>query len=143
MPLGVPAPAGIATVTEPIPAVFGEGALFILSVYATGLPGVAVVGLIFAVYTTTTVIGGLVEDGLVLSVTSEVVMVVVVPAVLSVTLNTRVPADNGASAGNSAFASVEAIWTVSVELTTFQNVSTALTVTLNALFTNSVNGVPV
>ena len=56
------------------------------------------------------------------------------PAVFRVTLNVFVPATREASAGNVAFASVEAIPTVSVTvLTRFQTESTAFTVTLNAV----------
>src|SRR6185436_12879127 len=48
-----------------------------------------------------------------------------------------------ALAGNVAFASLEVIPTVSVELTTFQFASTALTVTLNATAAVRAVGVPV
>jgi hypothetical protein len=78
-----------------------------------------------------TVIGGLVLAVFVPSVIS-VAVTVQLPAVFNVTLNVRVPATNAAFTGNVAFASLEVIPTVCVELTTFQFASTAFTVTLNA-----------
>src|SRR5438132_6058634 len=104
---------------------------------ATGTPGVAVddgcvriVSLLVA--PTFTVI-----DGLVLAVLAGLEMSVVVmvcePAVLSVTLTVRVPADNAPLTGSVALESLEVIPTVSVLLTTFQLASTALTVTLKAV----------
>src|SRR5262245_11360528 len=55
------------------------------------------------------------------------------PAVFNVTLKDFVPLTSAALAGNVAFASDEAMATVSLVLMTFQKVSTALTVTLKAV----------
>src|SRR5437773_1023917 len=83
------------------------------------------------------------------SVMSGVVMVRL-PAFVKVTLNVLVPAVRAAlagsvaSAGKVALASVELISTMSVMvLTTFQKLSTALTVTLNAVPEAVAVGVPV
>ena len=77
----------------------------------------------------------IVVDGLVLAVIEPFVMSVAVnvavPAVFGVTESVLVPATSAALAGSVALASVEVMPTVSVELTTFQFASTALTVTLN------------
>ena len=54
------------------------------------------------------------------------------PAVFGVIENVLVPATRAAFAGSVALASVEVMPTVSVELTTFQFASTALTVTVKA-----------
>src|ERR1044071_8642520 len=90
-----------------------------------------------------TVIAGLVLFVLLPSVTSVAVSVCE-PAVLSVTLNEFVPLTSAASAGNTAFVSVALMSTVSVTvLTKFQNASTALTVTLNAVPAVRAVGVPV
>src|SRR2546422_2434935 len=86
---------------------------------------------------------GLVVALLLPSVTS-VALKVCEPAVLSVTLSVRVPETKAASAGKVALASVEAISTVSVMvLTTFQKLSTALTVMLKAVAAVLEVGVPV
>src|SRR6266568_5487105 len=67
------------------------------------------------------------------SVTSPAVTVLL-PAVLSVTLRVVAPEINDAFAGSVALASEEVRATVSVTvLTTFQLLSTALTVTVNAM----------
>ena len=79
----------------------------------------------------------IVVAGLVLAVIAPFVMSVdvnvAVPAVFAVTENVFVPATSAALAGSVAFASVEVMPTVSVELTRFQFASTALTVTLKLL----------
>src|SRR6185503_15241517 len=65
-------------------------------------------------------------------------------AVLNVTLSVFVPETRAASAGKVALASLEAISTVSVMvLTTFQKLSTALTVMLKAVAAVVAVGVPV
>ena len=79
----------------------------------------------------------IVVEGLVLAVIAPFVMSVevnvAVPAVFAVTDKVFVPATSAALAGSAAFASVEVMPTVSVELTRFQFASTALTVTLKLL----------
>jgi hypothetical protein len=55
---------------------------------------------------------------------------VALPDVFGVTEKVFVPATSAAFAGSAAFASVEVMPTVSVELTTFQFASTAFTTTL-------------
>src|SRR5947209_4485145 len=65
------------------------------------------------------------------------------PAVFAVTLKVFVPATIAAFAGKLAFVSVEVMPTVSVEETTFQFASTALTVTLNAVPAVWAEGEPV
>ena len=87
-------------------------------------------------------IAGLVLAVFVPSVTSLAV-IVRLPAVFSVTLKVFVPAASDAFAGSVAFASVEAMCTVWVELTRFQLASTALTVTLKAVPAVCGSGVPV
>src|SRR5712691_6027368 len=76
----------------------------------------------------------MVVEGLVLAVLAPSVMsvevTVAVPAVFAVTEKVLVPATSAALAGRVALASVEAMPTVSVELTRFQLASTAFTVTL-------------
>src|SRR3954471_17771414 len=76
----------------------------------------------------------MVVDGLVLAVlepsVESVAVTVALPAVLAVTENVFVPATSAAFAGSAAFASELVIAIVSVEETTFQFASTALTVTL-------------
>src|SRR5437773_2618158 len=90
-----------------------------------------------------TVMDGLVLALLLPSVTSVAVKVSEA-AVLNVTLRVRVPETKAASAGKVALASVEAISTVSVTvLTTFQKLSTALTVMLKAVAAVLAVGVPV
>src|SRR6266581_4728851 len=85
-------------------------------------------------------------DGLVLAVFVLSVMLLAVsvcePAVLSVTLTVRVPADNAPLAGKVALESVEVMPTVCVLLTRFQLASTARTVTLNAVPAPWAIGVP-
>src|SRR6185436_7189123 len=65
------------------------------------------------------------------------------PIVLSVTLTVRVPADKAPLAGRTALESLEAIPTVWVLLTAFQFASTALIVTLKAMFAACEFGAPV
>src|SRR5205823_1594924 len=66
------------------------------------------------------------------------------PAVLNVTLRVRVPETKAVSAGKVALASLEVMSTVSVMvLTTFQKLSTALTVMLKAVAAVLEVGVPV
>ena len=65
------------------------------------------------------------------------------PAVFGVTESVLVPATSAAFAGRLALASVEVMPTVSVELTTFQFASTALTVTLKTPPAVCADGVPV
>src|SRR5439155_9686591 len=90
-----------------------------------------------------TVMAGLVLALLLPSVTSVAVKVRE-PAVLNVTLRVRVPETKAASAGKVALASVEDISTVSaMVLTTFQKLSTALTVMLKAVPAVLAVGVPV
>src|SRR4051794_27804165 len=76
----------------------------------------------------------IVVDGLVLAVLEpsleSVAVTVALPAVFAVTVNVFVPATSAAFAGSAALASLEVIAIVSVEETTFQFASTALTVTL-------------
>src|SRR6266699_1910797 len=88
-----------------------------------------------------TVIAELVLAVLVPSVMS-VAVTVRLPAVLRVTLNVFVPADNAALAGRMALESLEVIPTVWVLLTRFQFASTALAVTLNAVPEGWAAGVP-
>ena len=89
-----------------------------------------VAGLVFAVF-----------DPLVASVA---VTVFVEPAIaLNVTLNVCVPEASAAFDGSVALTSLEVIPTVSVELTTFQAGSTALTVTVNAVPAACALGLPV
>ena len=89
----------------------------------------------------------IVVDGLVLAVIAPFVMSVEVkvaePAVLAVTENVLVPATSAVLAGSVAFGSVEVMPTVSVEVTTFQLASTALTVTVNAPPAVWADGAPV
>ena len=89
-----------------------------------------------------TIIVGLVLAVLVPSVMS-VAVTVWEPAVLSVTLTVRVPADKAPLAGNNALASLEVVATVWVLLTRFQFASTALIVTLKAVFAVRAVGKPV
>src|SRR5438034_7908111 len=63
----------------------------------------------------------------------SVAVTVRLPAVLRVTLNVFVPADNAALAGRVALESLEVIPTVWVLLTRFQFASTALAVTVKAV----------
>ena len=77
-------------------------------------------------------------EGLVLAVFEPSVMSLAVrvrvPTVLSVTLKLRVPLARAVSAGKAALLSDEVIRTMSVTVgTTFQLVSTALTMTLKAM----------
>src|SRR5439155_1300763 len=89
-----------------------------------------------------TVMDGLVLALLLPSVTSVAVKVCE-PAVLNVTLRVFVPETKAASAGRVALASVEVISTVSLTaLTTFQKLSTALTVMLKAVAAVLEVGVP-
>src|SRR5438477_8498244 len=89
-----------------------------------------------------TVMDGLVLALLLPSVTSVAVKVCE-PAVLNVTLRVFVPETKAASAGRVALASVEVISTVSLTaLTTFQKLSTALTVMLKAVAAVLAVGVP-
>ena len=89
----------------------------------------------------------IVVAGLVLAVFEPFVMSVevnvAVPAVFAVTESVFVPATSAVLAGSAAFASVELIPTMSVEATTFQFASTALTVTLNESPAVWAVGVPV
>src|SRR3954453_19782314 len=89
----------------------------------------------------------MVVPGLVLAVLEpsleSVAVTVFEPAVFAVTENVCVPATSAAFAGSAAFASVEVIATVSVELTRFQFASTALTVTLKEDPAVWADGVPV
>src|SRR3954454_10656277 len=75
-----------------------------------------------------------VVDGLVLAVldpsVESVAVTVALPAVFAVTENVFVPATSAAFAGSAAFASELVIAIVSVDETTFQFASTALTVTV-------------
>jgi hypothetical protein len=96
----------------------------------------------FAAKADFTVIDGLVLAVRVPSVTSEAVTVFV-PAVFRVTLKVFAPATSAASPGNAAAPSLEVMWTVSAELTTFQFASTALTVTVNEEPAVCAAGVPV
>src|SRR5207244_3900263 len=89
-----------------------------------------------------TVVAGLVFAVFVPSVAS-VAVTVRLPTVARVTLNVFVPATSAALTGSVAFASLEVIAAVSVEDTTFQFASTALTVTLNAVPAVCAAGVPV
>src|SRR6185503_17442987 len=90
-----------------------------------------------------TVMDGLVLVLLLPSVTSLAVKVHD-PAVLNVTMRVFVPETNAASAGKVALPSVELRSTVSVTLlTTFQKLSTALTVMLKAVAAVCAVGVPV
>src|SRR5437016_171393 len=90
-----------------------------------------------------TVIAGLVLAVLLTSVRLLAVKVKL-PLVPKKTVNVCVPAASAAFDGNSAVASVEVIPTVSVtELTTFQLVSTALTVTLKLVLAVCALGAPV
>lgn len=88
-----------------------------------------------------------VVDGLVLLVLvpSEISVAVKVrlPAVFKVTLKVCVPATSAAVAGKAALVSLEVMPTMSVELTTFQLVSTELTVTVKAEPAVRAVGVPV
>src|SRR5436190_2114058 len=63
----------------------------------------------------------------------SVAVIVRLPAVLSVTVKSLVPATSGAAAGRTAFASLEVRVVETVELTRFQFASTAFTVTVNGL----------
>src|SRR5439155_288788 len=86
-------------------------------------------------------------NGLVLAVLVPSVMSVAVtvlgPGVFSVTLQVLVPPTRAAFAGRVALPSLEVIPTVCVELTTYQSVSTAFTVTVNAVPVPCAVGVPV
>jgi len=88
-----------------------------------------------------------VNNGLVLAVLVPSVMSVAVtvigPGVFSVTLKVLVPPARAAFAGKVALPSLEVIPTVCVELTTYQSVSTAFTVTVNAVPVPCAVGVPV
>src|SRR6266581_4200886 len=141
VPCNVPVPAlRAAVMTRPLSVVIKlptASSTRITGCVANGTPAVAVddgcvriVSLLVA--PTFTVI-----DGLVFAVLAGLEMSVVVmvcePAVLSVTLTVRVPADNAPLTGSVALESLEVIPTVSVLLTTFQLASTALTVTLKAV----------
>src|SRR4051812_35907495 len=88
------------------------------------------------------VVAGLVLAVLEPSVTSVAVKVFE-PAVFAVTVKFLVPATSAALAGRAALASVEVIPTVSVEVTTFQLASTALTVTLKLEPAVCADGLPV
>src|SRR3954469_24827845 len=89
----------------------------------------------------------MVVPGLVLAVfepsLESVAVTVFEPAVFAVTEKVCVPAASAALAGSVAFASVEVIAVVSVELTRFQFASTALTVTLKEDPAVWADGVPV
>src|SRR6185437_3378796 len=89
----------------------------------------------------------IVAAGLVLAVIAPFVMSVAVnvfdPAVFGVTGSVLVPATRAVLAGSAALASVDVIPTVSVELTTFQFASTALTTTLKAPPAVCADGLPV
>src|SRR3954469_17949601 len=89
----------------------------------------------------------IVVDGLVFAVLEpsleSVAVTVFEPAVFAVTEKVCVPATSAAFAGSAAFASVEVIATVSVELTRFQFASTALTVTLKLDPAVCADGAPV
>jgi hypothetical protein len=78
----------------------------------------------------------IVVDGLVLAVIEPLVLSVAVTvagaAVFAVTEKVFVPATSAALLGRAAFASLEVIAIVSVELTTFQFASTEFTVTVKA-----------
>src|SRR4051812_16698098 len=89
-----------------------------------------------------TVVHGLVSAVIEPLVTSVAVMRTA-SAVFEVTANVWVPATSAAFAGSVAFASVEVIATVSVEVTGFQLASTALTVTLKLDPAVSLDGDPV
>src|SRR5436190_1479828 len=122
------------TVTlKAVPAICAAG----VPVLPVALPGAAVspgaTSCSFTKAPALTVMDGLVLALLLPSVTSVAVKVRE-PAVLNVTLRVRVPETKAASAGKVALVSVEAISTVSVTvLTTFQKLSTALTVMLKAV----------
>src|SRR6185503_17092441 len=122
------------TVTlKAVPAICAAG----VPVLPLALPGAAVSpgtsSCIFTNVPALTVMAGLVLALLLPSVTSVAVKVCE-PAVLSVTLRVFVPETKGALAGKVALASVEVMPTVSLmELITFQRLSTALAVTLNAV----------
>src|SRR5690242_4249255 len=110
--LSVPPCAGMATVTLRRVFVLGAAALLTVNVYAVEAPSDAEFGLMLAVYTTMTVIAGLVLAVIALSVTSEAVSVVLAGlslTVTSVTLNVPVPNANAAFAGKCACASFEVI----------------------------------
>ena len=89
----------------------------------------------------------IVVAGLVLAVIRPFVMSVAVnvfePAVFGGDREVLVPATSAALAGSVALASVEVMPTVSVEVTTFQLASTALTMTLNEPPAVWADGVPV
>lgn len=89
-----------------------------------------------------TLIEGLVLLVTVVCVTLEAVRVAL-PAVLRVTLKFLLPPIRAVLGGRAALASLEVIETVSFVLTTFQNASTALTVTLKAEPACSETGAPV
>src|SRR5439155_8969560 len=65
------------------------------------------------------------------------------PAVLKVTLKVRVPSVRALESGSVELGSLELIETVSLVLTTFQKLSTALTVTLKAVPADWALGAPV
>src|SRR5207247_8374938 len=132
------------TVTlKAVPAICAAG----VPVLPMGLPGAAVSpgtsSCSFTKAPALTVMAGLVLALLLPSVTSVAVQVRE-PAVLNVTLRVRVPETKAASAGKVALASLEVISIVSVMvLTTFQKLSTALTVMLKAVAAVLEVGVPV
>src|SRR5947207_1464883 len=132
------------TVTlKAVPALWAVG----VPVLPVALPGAAVSpgasSCSFTKAPALTVMDGLVLALLLPSVTS-VALKVCEPAVLNVTLRVFVPETKAASAGKVALASLEVISTVSVMvLTTFQKLSTALTVMLKAVAAMLEVGVPV
>ena len=89
-----------------------------------------------------TAIAGLESEDTAGWVTSEAVTVWF-PAVLKVILNDWLPVTSPALAGAVAFESDNAMLTVSLVLTTFQKLSTAFAVTLNAVPATCALGVPV
>src|SRR3954454_16998895 len=111
------------------PAVCALGAL----VFPVALPGEAVSpGISSCSFANAPAL--IVVDGLVLAVfdpsLESVAVTVALPAVFAVTANVLVPATRAAFAGSAAFKSELVIAIVSVEETTFQLASTALTVTV-------------
>jgi hypothetical protein len=88
-----------------------------------------------------------VTDGLVLAVlvpsVASVAVMVAVPDVLRVTVRVAVPVESAVLEGSVAFASLDVMATVSVEVARFQLLSTDLMVTLNDVPAVRADGVPV
>src|SRR5437667_7856151 len=151
VPCKVPVPAlRVAVMTRPLSVVIKlptASSTRMTCCVANVTPAVAVVDGCVTIVSLLVAPTFTVIDGLVFAVLAGLEMSVAVrvcePAVLSVTLTVRVPADNAPLTGSVALESLEVMPTESVLLTTFQLASTALTVTLKATPAVRAVGVPV